>query len=108
MDVGEEGQVEVWQTFRGNEWDNKGERVGAGSGVVEVKVVGHKGFYEIREGCMCSLSSRGGFEGVVEMTVLTSWVMISFSAELSQESYDSDWDAWNGHGFWDALFVGEQ
>lgn len=50
---GQEGRIEVWQTFRGNEWDNKGEKVGEGMGScgVEVKVVGAKGFYEERGGC---------------------------------------------------------
>lgn len=45
--------MEVWQTFRGNEWDNKGEKVGEGVGRcgVEVRVVGAKGFYEERGGC---------------------------------------------------------
>ena len=48
--VGQE--VEVWQTWRGNEWDNKGEMVG--KGWAEVKVVGRKEFYEGRAGCKFS------------------------------------------------------
>ena len=49
----EKEKVEIWQTFRGNEWENKGEKVGEGVGTcrVDVKVVGAKGFYEERGGC---------------------------------------------------------
>lgn len=45
--------VQVWQTFRGNEWDNKGPRYAAGSGevTVEINPSGKKEFYQ----------SRGGF-----------------------------------------------
>ena len=55
MDVSEKGYVEVWQTFRGNEWENKGERVGGGEGkvAVDVRVAAEKGFYESRGGCQC-------------------------------------------------------
>ena len=52
MDVNAQGVVEVWQTFRGNEWDNRGEKIGAGTDInVEVKVVGKKNFFESRGGC---------------------------------------------------------
>ncbi|MCJ1474981.1 hypothetical protein MMC13_003641 [Lambiella insularis] len=52
VDVDTHGKVEAWQTFRGNEWDNKGERLGAGEKlVIEVRGATQKGFYE----------SRGGF-----------------------------------------------
>lgn len=54
VDVDTSGKVEAWQTFRGNEWDNRGERLGAGSElVVEVKGAAQKGFYEGRGGCEC-------------------------------------------------------
>ena len=47
-----QGVVEVYQTFRGNEWDNKGERLGAGVDVnVNVRVLTEKNFYESRGGC---------------------------------------------------------
>ena len=62
VDVSEQDAVEIWQTFRGNEWDNKGERIGAGSGSAnaDVRVVGERAFYESRGGCMFS-SDRVGF-----------------------------------------------
>ena len=48
-------RVEVWQTFRGNEWGNKGERLGGGEGSVKVNVgvLTEKNFYEARSGCEC-------------------------------------------------------
>ena len=48
----DDGTVEVWQTFRGNEWDNKGEKYGAGKDIsLEVVLLGKKEFYESRGGC---------------------------------------------------------
>ncbi|KAF2454543.1 hypothetical protein BDY21DRAFT_353203 [Lineolata rhizophorae] len=52
---GSEEMVSVWQTFRGNEWENKGERRGVGKGagmgtVAEVRPVGRKEFYQERSG----------------------------------------------------------
>lgn len=47
--------VQVWQTFRGNEWDNKGEMRGVGRGrvVAEVRAVAGKEYYQERSGCKC-------------------------------------------------------
>ncbi|KAF2119183.1 hypothetical protein BDV96DRAFT_596946 [Lophiotrema nucula] len=44
--------VKAWQTFVGNEWDNKGEARGEGGNgvVVEVKPVGAKYYYQERSG----------------------------------------------------------
>ncbi|KAI1428529.1 hypothetical protein F5Y12DRAFT_31105 [Xylaria sp. FL1777] len=50
--VGEEEQVQVrvWETFRGNDWENKGEEVRPGvvGGAFPVKVLGSKVFYTER------------------------------------------------------------
>lgn len=45
--------IKAWQTFIGNEWENKGESRGEGGNglVVEVKPVGVKEYYESRDGC---------------------------------------------------------
>jgi hypothetical protein len=45
--------IRAWQTFLGNEWDNKGESRGeGGSGlVVEARPVATKYFYQERQGC---------------------------------------------------------
>ena len=47
--------VEAWETYRGNEWDNKGERLevkegSAGLGV-EIKASGRKNYYSERAKC---------------------------------------------------------
>ena len=48
-----EEKVEAWQTFRGNEWDNKGEsRIGVVPGQVEVRPVVKKDYYQARSTCM--------------------------------------------------------
>ena len=56
VDVDGGEKIEVWQTFRGNEWDNRGERLGGGVGevVVDVRVVGRKEYYEVKGGCELS------------------------------------------------------
>jgi len=48
--------VKAWQTFLGNEWDNKGESRGEGGNglVVEARVVGTKYYYQERGGCESS------------------------------------------------------
>lgn len=58
IDVTQEGEVEAvraWQTFRGNEWDNKGEERAAGKGNkvvdLEVRCLSPKNYYQEREGC---------------------------------------------------------
>lgn len=45
--------IRAWQTFLGNEWENKGESRGSGGNgaVVEVKPVAKKDFFEERGGC---------------------------------------------------------
>ncbi|WPH03185.1 Hypothetical protein R9X50_00606100 [Acrodontium crateriforme] len=53
--AGDESQqetIEAWQTFRGNEWGNKGSSYGSGidSLVTEVKPAMHKAFYQARGG----------------------------------------------------------
>jgi hypothetical protein len=49
---GQKEKIEVWQTFRGNEWDNKGEQRGKGIGkaVAEVRAVGAKAYYQEKGG----------------------------------------------------------
>jgi hypothetical protein len=49
----ETGDIEVWQTFRGNDWANRGEKLREGRGECEVNVgvVGSKKFFEERQGC---------------------------------------------------------
>ncbi|KAL2817225.1 hypothetical protein BDW59DRAFT_152818 [Aspergillus cavernicola] len=61
VDVDSSGRVlGVWETFRGNEWGNRGvqkfassdeqhKKQGDGEVKVDVRVVGRKGFYEVRQ-----------------------------------------------------------
>lgn len=49
--------IRAWQTFLGNEWDNKGESRGEGGNglVIEARPVGQKQFYQERAGCKPTL-----------------------------------------------------
>lgn len=52
-------KVSAWETFRGNDWDNKGEAIPATGGSLEIKMFGGKAFYMERSSCeYCSLSVR--------------------------------------------------
>lgn len=60
-------KVRVWETFRGNEWENKGEEVrglatGAGAGAAAafpVRVLGAKAYFVERGSCEFFLFSFG-------------------------------------------------
>ena len=47
-----EQTISAWQTFRGNEWSNKGPQYGTGEGElsIEVRPMGEKQFYQERQG----------------------------------------------------------
>jgi hypothetical protein len=62
VDIGADGRVVgVWETYRGNAWDNKGaekvvghgegQEVGGENALVEAKVLAKRGFYEERPKC---------------------------------------------------------
>jgi ER membrane protein complex subunit 7 len=59
VDVDEEGSVRAWRTFRGHEWDNRGEELAVkivdGKRVLEAKAVGKKEYYMERQGCKSPL-----------------------------------------------------
>lgn len=52
VDVAADGAVQAWETFRGNEWDNKGEALevkeGMGGKGVELKALGVKNYFAER------------------------------------------------------------
>ena len=55
VDVGAGGEVEAWETFRGNDWGNKGEKVvvregSVGKGV-ELRALGSKAYFMERPAC---------------------------------------------------------
>jgi len=55
VDVDETGEgqehVKVWETYRGNDWDNKGEALPKDSVGYEVRVLGSKGYFMERSKC---------------------------------------------------------
>lgn len=52
--------IRAWQTFLGNEWDNKGESRGEGGNglVIEAQPYGQKYFYQERTGCMSRTTAQ--------------------------------------------------
>ena len=103
-----QGVVEVWQTFRGNEWDNKGERIAGGRDVsVEVKVLGKKNFYESRGGCTSCQNAIIQSSCALKRHVLTENWPNSLSNEPIAKSYDLDCGLRNGYDGWNALSDGE-
>lgn len=51
VDVGADGAVQAWRTFRGSEWASKGEEVPVVRNTVEIRALGPKGYYMERQGC---------------------------------------------------------
>jgi hypothetical protein len=55
--------VEAWTTWRGNEWENRGERRGEGEGRdgrLEVRALGAKAYYQERTTCKTFFPPRDG------------------------------------------------
>lgn len=44
-------KVVAWETFRGNDWDNKGEAVAVTDGLLEMRLRFAKSFYMERSSC---------------------------------------------------------
>lgn len=64
--------IRAWQTFLGNEWDNKGESRGEGGNglVIEAKPYGQKQFYQERAGCkLCTTTHRPSTEQLLTTIV---------------------------------------
>lgn len=51
-DASPEQSIQAWQSFRGNEWDNKGPHYGSGKGELQLQIQpsAHKNFYQERGG----------------------------------------------------------
>jgi len=64
---GKQLEVGVWETYRGNDWDNKGEvvplRKDEGGGVYDVRLLGSKGYFMERSKCELLLSCLTPFVG---------------------------------------------
>jgi len=96
--------VTAWQTFKGNEWDNKGEIRGHGDGAEEVKIevrsTGVKDYYQQRQGCEF-WSSRTRFSG------LPANMDDSFDSIILQEPHDSHGPLLTRDHRWNALLARE-
>jgi O-acetylhomoserine/O-acetylserine sulfhydrylase len=51
VDESQADAVKVWETYRGNDWDNKGEAVPGPGGRFAVRVLGVKNYYMERSSC---------------------------------------------------------
>jgi ER membrane protein complex subunit 7 len=93
--------IRSWQTFIGNEWDNKGESRGEGGNglVVEAKPLAPKHFYQERSGCEINLPAT--------VWTSTDYDDSSLSAIISKESYDSHGSLLDGAHFRHAISYGE-
>jgi hypothetical protein len=76
--------VHVWQTFRGNEWSNKGPSLGSGQGElkVDVRPAALKDFYQARSG----FSVMSIFKNPMILMGLVSVVMIFGMPKLMENS----------------------
>ena len=93
--------IRAWQTFIGNEWDNKGESRAEGSNglVIPVKPIGQKYFYQERAGCTLQANDPD------ESTNANS---CSFSAFVPEEPHDSHGPLLYGLDLRNAKAHGEQ
>lgn len=98
VDVSKNGGIEVWQTYRGNEWSNTGEKLGAapgradGSGNVELEVtvgtLGVRDFYEKRGGFnpMSLLSNPMILIGIAAMAMMFGMPKLLENSEYPEEN----------------------
>jgi hypothetical protein len=96
--------VHVWQTFRGNEWSNKGPILGSAQGElrVDIRPAAQKDFYQSRGG----FSVMSIFKNPMILMGLVSVAMIFGMPKLMENSTFSCWkrsrhNAWFGCGFTD-------
>lgn len=96
-------KVQAWQTFIGNEWDNKGENRGEGGNglVIEVQPRAPKQYYQERAGCTFMQPS-------VYLHVKTYTDSCSLAHVLLEEPHDPYGCLYPGHCIRHALLDGEQ
>ena len=95
-DTGE--SASSWTTFRGNEWDNKGELRGSGEGSsvqIEVRPLVSKDYYQERS--TCRLHTR------VALDIANHSSLHHFNVH---EPHDLNSNIQSGDGGWDALLDG--
>jgi hypothetical protein len=87
--VGEKGGgkekvlVQAWETYRGNDWGNKGEIAAkdGGNGVVEVRMLGFKNYFMERPAC--EFSTRSPFPLLVGTTIFVILGVVVVEALLT-------------------------
>lgn len=101
VDVGRSGDaqtIQAWQTFRGNEWDNKGPSYGAGKDelVIEISPSSQKDFYQ----------PRGGFNilGFLKSPmILMGLVSVAFIFGMPYLMENSEWSTCDTFGMTSVL-----
>jgi hypothetical protein len=93
--------VKAWQTFLGNEWDNKGESRGEGGNglVIEARPVATKFFYQERTGCESTCDDDN---------VVQSLMPGSLAHVILEEPHDLDGSRIHGPNVRHAQVDGEQ
>jgi hypothetical protein len=117
VDVAADGTIlGVWETFRGNPWDNRGavkyivdvaakEQVDV---VVEAKVVARKAFYEERAKCKVYIYPSIDLARRTPLNYANILFNRSFALESCQEPYDLARNCCNGPYVWNAQAHGKQ
>jgi Protein of unknown function (DUF2012) len=81
-------RIEAWQTFLGNTWANKGERLGMGKGSLEIsaRASGPKQYYEQRQGLnvVGLLSNPMILIGIAGLAMMVGMPKLLESSEFSQ------------------------
>lgn len=95
-------KIEAWETYRGNDWGNKGEVVGLEGGALRVKVLGPKAFFMERSSCEC-LSRMEGRCCAVLLTLDHSQC-----SKHPEEPNDSSRTGQYGPVRWHAVLDGQQ
>ena len=94
--------VHVWQTFRGNEWSNKGPYLGSAQGElkVDIRPAAQKEFYQVRGG----FSVMSIFKNPMILMGLVSVVMI-FGMPKLMENSTFFWSCSCSHAYFKAHFT---
>ena len=117
VDVAADGTIlGVWETFRGNPWDNRGAvkyivDVAAKKQVdvvVEAKVIARKAFYEERAKCEIVILPSTYLACGISLNYANLPLNHSLAIESCQESYDLACNCCHGSYVWHAQADGKQ
>ena len=87
-EAGNQQSISAWQTFRGNEWSNKGPQYGTAQDElkIDVRPIGQKDFYQERQ----SFSLVGFLRSPMILMALVSVLMIFGLPYLMNNSTSTD------------------